>query len=107
MTTLAYTRGFHSVAWWVYELRFCNAECATFAPLEHPQNAPADARKERFRARQNALQTALAGLLIACGNGCGTAERKAADAMKRDWKRVRGELECWGYVYLDMQWKER
>jgi len=63
-------------------------------------------RKERMKERQNAMQTALAGLLIAHGNGVVTAELKAGNAMRSDWQRVRSELERWGWNYKDMRFKD-
>jgi type VI protein secretion system component VasF len=79
-------------------------ERAKNAASEH-RNALARQRKERLERRKNALATALAGLLIALGNGVFTAEQKALAAMRANWEKVRMEVEKLGYSYMDMSWK--
>ncbi len=73
--------------------------------MERIEKRSRETRKERYERRKNALQTVLAGLLIARGNSISIAERKAAQAMRADWQLVRQMIERLGYSYMDMEFK--
>lgn len=69
------------------------------------RNAQTKARKERLKARRNALQNAVEGLFVARGWSIREAAKMAGWWVTDRWQTARSVMERYGYSFMDMCWR--